>query len=381
MEEEREKTIDRFDLVRTYQNAESKEDFLYMLLNLEAVQAQSSMVSCIREVLHCMKQYARQHTLAVIKGIVSSVFPGKKENSGEVYERWEDTPEFAKQMDSLWRALGIDFEVYSDRDVLRKQEELSAFLKEQDYGDEAVSRMEYDQNTGIFSIPDELTEEADAAHREKLCFTVLSKADYERLIAYSNENREQGEHDPEPVVEAFDRQLLSGDVIVAADSRIVRQFLSESEEAGMDRENRESPEEETEDREETKGQEKLDHDDMSVGAFSDWLDRISVSREKCAVMGFERTAAAAGHFFKEHGLEKKDGKWVQVLASEDGTIREKPLTDELVLSIDRDMEARTLNLSYQREALERTEKQDRQEKEVVNEQSIQTGRKRADIDR
>ena len=90
--EEREKTIDRFDLVRTYQNAESKEDFLYMLLNLEAVQAQSSMVSYIREVLHCMKQYARQHTLAVIKGIISSVFPGKKENSGEVYERWEDTP-------------------------------------------------------------------------------------------------------------------------------------------------------------------------------------------------------------------------------------------------------------------------------------------------
>ena len=115
MEEERERTIDRFDLVRTYQNAESKEDFLYMLLNLEAVQAQSSMVSYIREVLHCMKQYARQHTLAVIKGIVSSVFPGKKENSGEVYERWEDTPEFAEQMDSLWRALGIDYEVYNNQ--------------------------------------------------------------------------------------------------------------------------------------------------------------------------------------------------------------------------------------------------------------------------
>ena len=72
---------------------------------------------------------------------------------------------------------------------------------------------------------------------------------------------------------------------------------------------------------------------------------------------------------------------MQVLASEDGAIQEKPLTEELVFSIDRDMEALTLNLSYQREALERTEKQDRQEKEVVNEQSIQTGRKRADIDR
>ena len=381
MEEEREKTIDRFDLVRTYQNAESKEDFLYMLLNLEAVQAQSSMVSYIREVLHCMKQYARQHTLAVIKGIVSSVFPGKKENSGEVYERWEDTLEFAKQMDSLWRALGIDFEVYSDRDVLRKQEELSAFLKEQDYGDEAVSRMEYDQNTGIFSIPGERTEETDAAHREKLCFIVLSKADYERLTAYAKENREQGEQDPEPVGDAFDRQLLSGEIIVAADSRIVRQFLSEFGEAGMEKDDSESPEEETEEREETQGREKSDHDDMSVETFSDWLDRISASREKCAAMGFERTAAAAGHLLMEYGLEKKDGKWVQVLASEDGTIREKPLTEELVLGIDRDMEARTLNLSYQREALERTEKQDRQEKEVVNEQSIQTGRKRADIDR
>ena len=47
-----------------------------------------------------MKQYARQHTLAVIKGIVSSVFPGKKENSGEVYERWEDTPDEKFQMTS-----------------------------------------------------------------------------------------------------------------------------------------------------------------------------------------------------------------------------------------------------------------------------------------
>ena len=72
-----------------------------MLLNLEAVQAQSSMVSYIREVLHCMKQYARQHTLAVIKGIVSSVFPGKKENSGNGAEiRAEDPVRTAGRHDT-----------------------------------------------------------------------------------------------------------------------------------------------------------------------------------------------------------------------------------------------------------------------------------------
>ena len=61
MDDKKERMIDRFDLVRTYQKADPKEDFLYMLLNLEAVQAQSGMVAYIREVLQCMRQYARQH--------------------------------------------------------------------------------------------------------------------------------------------------------------------------------------------------------------------------------------------------------------------------------------------------------------------------------
>lgn len=372
MNQEQEKTIDRFGLVQAYQNASSKADFLYMLMNLEAVQAQSGMMAYIRQMLQTIREYVRHRALALAKGLVLSIFPGKGNKPAAEYERFEETPEFSEQMDGLWRALGIDYEAYSDREVIRQHDELSDALKTQGYEKEAVRCMEYDTETGIFAVPELLSgDERKESPARWRSFAVLSKTEYERLAAYFGER----EHEEQPL-KVLDVGLLSGDIIVDAEPDIVREYLSERETTAIEEDCLENEEKEEEEAPDDKEQEK-----QEIDAFSDWLDRINAAREKCAAQGLSRTAAAAALFLHEHGLEKRDGRWVQIITYKTGTVQEKPLTVELVKGIDREQEARLLNAAYRREALEKADLESRQEKEQQRDVDIPTRNKRTEIDR
>ena len=383
MEHER-PAIDRFGLVQAYQKAANKEDFLYMLMNLEAVQAQSGMMAYIRQMLTTIREYARLRALSIAKGLILSIFPGKrKEESSKEYMRFEDTPEFAQQMDGLWRALGIDYDAYGDREVLRQYDEISSVLQEQGHTDVTIRHIEYDPESGIFSMPDIADEEGRTDAARWRSFAILSQSEYMRLTAYAedkkdsepNESTDEAAADhKENEIRAFSGELLSGDIIVNADLSVVREYLAKREADEIREEYREK-EEEQENSEDTE-QEKAASD-----SFSDWLDRIDAARERCEAMGLTRTADAAALFLQDHGLEKRKDSWVRIITSESGAVNEEPLTEGFEKGIDRDREARLLNMSYRKEALEKAEREKGQEKEMQQEQIIPARSRRTEIDR
>jgi len=380
MKRERDKPmIDKFGLVQEYQNATSKEDFLYMLMNLEAVQAQSSMMAYIRQILQTIREYARHRTLALAKGLVLSIFPGRGKETAKEYERFEDTPEFTEQMDSLWKALGIDYDAYSDREAIRQHDELSETLKAQGYDEKAFSRMEYDAKAHIFSVPEVLTTEERSEEPVRWrSFAVLSKMEYERFQAYMEDRSEEHTEAAEAQqIKVFDTELLSGDIIVAAEAEILRGYLAEIEAADIDEPH---PDTEEERQEET---DEVEQEKNSVDSFAEWLDRICASGKRCEKLGLSHTAAAVTLFLQKHGLEKRDGQWVKIVTEKTGVVHEKPLTEDLIKSIDRDREARLLNMSYRSESLEKDDRESRmkQEEQMHLESEISVNRAGSGIER
>ncbi len=255
------KEMDGFALAKLYEQTESKKLFLEKLLQLDEVKKNPKAVDCIRLILNRIHRYAHYYRVARAKGILAELIHREKNGPAPIPERWEDTPEFASEMKTLWEIMGVDMEAHLAPENRTAYDELAEALKEKGFSPDDLSHLTLQENEFVLSR--EIAEEGEPVSRVTTRYAVLSPERYEQYLTFvkereeerkaqiARENAEAEKTDPpQPVMVAavLEEPLLvlkeikeTGDIIVDANHRELQAFLQHEREQRQKEKPQEAP--------------------------------------------------------------------------------------------------------------------------------------------